>query len=125
MGLLSQIERSSSTIILMLLMGFQTVLSTGVYDYGQPKTLCGYGGSRDNCEPIDGSSVASFVNSSFTSTTCFLTDTDYTVAPPCEYLKHYGNGVITFATGGEYLLLLFHMLSYHKSVILTCVSSLL
>lgn len=95
------VVNTKSTMLLMVLMVFQTVVSIGVYDYGQPKTLCGYGGSRDNCEPIDGSSVATFVDSSFTSSTCFLTDTDYTVAPPCEYLKHYGNGVITFATGGR------------------------
>lgn len=112
MGLVSTMimERSSATILLMLLMVFQTVMSTGVYDYGQPKTLCGYGGSRDNCDPIDGSSVASFIDASFSATTCFLTDTDYTVAPPCEYLKHYANGVITFATGGKNLIYFTHFI---------------
>jgi len=76
--------------------------ATDLVVYGQTKTLCGYGGSRENCVPIDGSQVAAFVDGSFTSSKCFLTDTSYTVGAQCEYLKHYGNGVITYATGGLY-----------------------
>ena len=82
-------------------------------EYGQTKTLCGYGGSRENCVPIDGSTAgASAVDylASFAmgNSDCFLTDTAYTgvsgvsATTHCKYLKHYGNGVLTFATGGLY-----------------------
>mmetsp|Transcript_41900 Transcript_41900/g.94657 ORF Transcript_41900/g.94657 Transcript_41900/m.94657 type:complete len:233 (-) Transcript_41900:706-1404(-) len=85
-----------------LLFGLPLGGTVGLQVYNQKKELCGYGGQRANCVPIDGSSVADFVTSSFGASTCFLTDTTYTVQPPCAYLKHYGNGVITFATGGLY-----------------------
>jgi len=91
----------SSVIFLLLLKN-----GACIDDYGQPKTLCGYGGSRENCDPIlanvNSASVAEFIDPSFTTSTCFLTQTSYSVQPDCKYLKHYGNGVITFATGGIY-----------------------
>ena len=82
-------------------------------DYGQTKTLCGYGGSRENCVPIDGSTAGAspvdyLAPFAMSSSDCFLTDTTYTglsgisATTHCKYLKHYGNGVLTFSTGGLY-----------------------
>jgi hypothetical protein len=99
-----------ANLIRYLVLASVAALSTGrpgLQDYKQGKVLCGYGGSRANCVPIDGAHVATFVADlpSFGPGTCFLTDTAYAlpgVSNPCAYLKHYGNGVITFATGGIY-----------------------
>ena len=96
---------SSAQLTLLLLVISGASGRPGLHDYKQGKVLCGYGGSRANCVPIDGSHVATFVDGSFSANTCFLTDTSYAlpgVSNPCKYLKHYGNGVITFATGGIY-----------------------
>lgn len=70
-----------------------------------PDCASRYGGSRANCVPIDGSHLAGFVDGTygaFDANKCFITDTTYTVGAECRYLKHYGNGVITYQTGGLY-----------------------
>lgn len=76
-------------------------------DYNQRKVLCGYGGGRANCDPIlTTNSVASFMafrTDDDDDDFCFLTDTSYAGAPAaCRAMKLYGNGVITYSTGGLY-----------------------
>jgi len=68
------------------------------------RELCGVGGNRADCQPIPNAKVALFISElGITQDRCFLTATNYSTGfGRCNFLKRYGNGIITFSSGGLY-----------------------
>lgn len=67
------------------------------------RELCGHGGNRANCVPINDYKTPDFIND-LPSGGCFITDTNYTTGwKKCRFLKLYGNNVITFSSGGIHI----------------------
>lgn len=77
---------------------------------GYKRELCRNGGNGPNCKPhiLTKKNIAPFMdltpmNEDNPQSKCFLTDTVYTNGlDKCHFLKLYGNGIITYSTGGMY-----------------------
>ena len=100
---------ATTTIIHAILLITTAHAQVAVENYNQVKDLCGYAGSRANCEPIIATATtAPFMNDEPSADFCFLIDANPPYARAdsanvtCRELKLYGNGVITYSTGGLY-----------------------